>query len=505
MKNQTVIGVVGAGAMGRGIVQLALAAGLNVVLADANPETSEEARTFVLSMLQRQVDKGRLAEKILDAAESKLQLVSLNDLQAFASCDLVIEAIVEKLEVKQQLFTNLEKVLSPQAILATNTSSLSVTEIASACEHPERVAGMHFFNPVPLMKVVEVIHGQLTTPAVVKKLQELAAVFGHQPVLVADMPGFLINHAGRGYSTEALRIFSEGIAGIEDIDRSLRDQCGFRMGPFELFDLTGLDVSHPVIESIYHQFYQDPRYRPSPITAQRLKAGLLGKKTGQGFYAYVDGQQQCHEEADPPAAQAVPVWISPNIPEGCRRLLDILKPGSARLEAGQPSAEALCLITPLGEDATTAALQQGLDPERTVAVDTLFALDKRRVLMPTPVTRRAYLNQAWGLLAEDGTKVTCIQDSPGFIAQRMLACIINIACEIAQLQIACPADIDIAVKRGLGYPLGPLEWADQLNPALVLQLLENLQKTYGDPRYRPSPWLQRRARLGISVTTEPAY
>lgn len=499
----TSIGLVGAGAMGRGIAQIALTAGLKVVLADARPEACEEARSFILKMLERKVEKGSISVEELRQAENHLQLIALDDLDAFAECDLVIEAIVEKLDIKQELFKRLESVVKRETLLATNTSSLSVTAIASICRHPERVAGLHFFNPVPLMKVVEVIQGQLTQVDVISRLQQLVETLGHQPVVVADMPGFLVNHAGRGYSTEALRILSEGIAGIEDIDRVLRDQCGFRMGPFELFDLTGLDVSHPVTESIYQQFYQDPRYRPSPITAQRLKAGLLGKKTGQGFYSYQEGKQQLSQETPAPAAEAVPVWISPEVPQGFQRLVEILRGGSARLERGQPSEDALCLVTPLGEDATTAALQQGLDPRRTLAVDTLFAMDKRRVLMSTPVTMKLYRDRAWALLAEDATPVTIIQDSPGFIAQRMLACIINIGCELAQLQIASPKDIDIAVRAGLGYPQGPLEWADQLGPALVLELLEKLQKSYGDPRYRPSRWLQRRALLGVSTATEP--
>lgn len=494
------LGIVGAGAMGRGIVQIALAAGLKVVLADARMEACEEARDFVMKMLGRLQEKGKLDPSVLESAPSRLTIVGLEKLSAFAECDAVVEAIIEQVGPKQKLFRDLEQLVSSDCILATNTSSLSVTEIASACHKPERVAGFHFFNPVPLMKIVEVIRGQLTDVGVAEKLSVLATTMGHHPVNVIDMPGFLVNHAGRGYGTEALRILSEGIAGFEDIDRVLRDQCGFRMGPFELLDLTGLDVSHRVMESIYQQFYQDPRYRPSPITAQRMTAGLLGRKTGRGFYRYENGKPVCSDEPPAPTAESVHVWISPEHEPGCQQLMAVLASGSALIETGaKPTSEAICFVTPLGQDATQSAIRQGLDPARTVAVDTLFGLEQRRTLMLTPVTESRVRDLAHGLLAEDGTAVTVIQDSPGFIAQRALAAIINIACEIAQLQIAVPDDIDTAVQLGLGYPHGPMAWADQLGLNNVMTVLENLQQATGDPRYRPSGWLLRRAQLGISA------
>src|SRR6266568_3872170 len=204
----------------------------------------------------------------------------------FADADLVIEAIVERLEAKQTLIATLDGVVGKECILATNTSSLSVTAIAAASAHPARVAGLHFFSPVPLMKLVEVIDGLLTSPVVIERLVEFAAALGYTPVKARDTPGFIVNHAGRGYGTEALRIIGEGVADAATIDLILKLEAGFRMGPFELLDLTGLDVSHPVMESIYHQFYEEPRFRPSPLTAQRLAAGLLGRKSGRGFYDY---------------------------------------------------------------------------------------------------------------------------------------------------------------------------------------------------------------------------
>lgn len=498
------LGVIGAGAMGRGIVQIALAAGVRVVLADMRMESCTEASEFVMKMLGRLVDKGKLTEQAFEQAMKNLAIGSLDDLKAFSDCDTVVEAIIERVDAKQALFARLEEVVSERCILASNTSSLSVAEIASTCQHPARVAGFHFFNPVPLMKVVEVISGQLTDSSVAAALCRLAAIVGHRAVEVIDMPGFLVNHAGRGYGTESLKLLSEGVSDVATIDRVLREQCGFRMGPFELFDLTGLDVSHTVTESIYHQFYEDPRYRPSPITAQRMKAGLYGRKSGRGFYGYGENEPAAVAPVLAPTAEAVPVWISPHCANGYAQLTKILQQGPALIESGKkPSEEALCIVTPLGEDASQTAVVQGLDATRTVAVDTLFGLDRHRVMMLTPVTRPKYRDLAHGLLAADNHSVSILQDSPGFIAQRVVASIINVASEIAQLQIASPEDIDDAVTIGLGYPSGPLAWADDIGVDVVLTLLRQLQERYGDPRYRPSIWLQRRAELGVSLLTSP--
>jgi len=508
------LGIVGAGAMGRGIAQIAASAGLDVRLFDADAKAVGAARDYLRETFEKLVAKGKIERPIADAALARVS--GAEALADLAGCQVVVEAIVERLDAKRELLRALEDVVGPHCILASNTSSLSITSIAAACAFPRRVAGFHFFNPVPLMKVVEVVDGLRTDRAAGDALMALGRRLGHTPVRAQDMPGFIVNHAGRGMNTEGLRVASEGVASFADIDRIVREQAGFRLGPFELLDLTALDVSHPVMESIYHQFYEEPRFAPSPITATRLAGGLIGKKAGEGFYRYVEGKAQT--DAEPPAPRTLParVWISPRHRPGHDAVVELIATATSRSGASsasvtietqeQPSDEALIVVTPLGLDATTAAIDEGLDAERTVAVDTLFPLGgaERRTVMTTPATTRAVCEAAHALFAVDGTPVTVIRDSAGFVAQRIVAAIVNIGCEIAQRRIATPEDIDLAVTLGLGYPKGPLALGDALGPDTILTILRNMSRVYGEPRYRPSPWLARRAQLGLSLTQPDA-
>lgn len=492
------LGIAGAGAMGRGIAQVAAQAGIRVLLFDLAPGAAVAAKEAVAATLAGLAAKGKIAPEAADAAAARLEPAAA--LEAFAPCQIVIEAIVERLEAKRELFRALEGVVGEGCILASNTSSLSVTEIAAACRRPGRVAGCHFFNPVPLMKVVEVVDALLTEPWVGAALTALAQRIGHAPVRARDTPGFIVNHAGRGYVTEALRLAGENVAEFHVIDAILRGAGGFRMGPFELLDLTGLDVSHPVMESIYHQYYEEPRYRPSALAAQRLAGGLLGRKSGRGFYEYKDGKQQMPPTPSAPAARPARVWVSgarPPLAAAVRELVRTL--GGTLDESQSPQDGALCIVTPLGEDASTCAAREGLDPARTVAIDALCGLDRHRTLMTTPLTAAAVREAAHGLFAADGVPVSVVRDSAGLVAQRVLAHIVNIGCDIAQQGIATPADIDRAVTLGLGYPKGPLALGDALGARTVLAILEGLQACSGDPRYRPSPWLRRRALLGASL------
>ena len=492
------IGVVGAGAMGRGIAQVAAVGGVRVLLFDVNPAQSIDAVAFIERMLKRASERGDHSADDVSAAMARIERVP--EMIALAPCEIVIEAATESLEVKRNVFAQLEAIVSHDAVIATNTSSLSVTTLASACARPQRVAGMHFFNPVPLMRLVEVVDGLLTEPWAGDALMTLGRRMGREPVRIKDTPGFLVNQVGRGYNIESQHIQSEGVAGFADIDRILREGAGFRMGPFELLDLTALDVTHPATELIYEQLYHEPRFRPSPVMRARLEAGLLGRKTGRGYYAYAEGKQIVPEEAPPSAYDGRAVWISPAEPQGREALLEIVRNVEAPIDAGDtPGPDSLILITPIGDDVSTTAVNQGLDPARTLGVDTLIGLTTRRTLMTCPATDPAYRGAAHGLLTQDGVKATVIRDCPGFIAQRVIAMICNIGCQLAQAGTAAPEDIDRAVVLGLNYPRGPLALGDSLGATNVLRILDSLFRFYGDPRYRASPWLRRRAMLGMSL------
>jgi len=496
-----IVGVIGTGAMGRGIAQVAAVGGMQVLMTDNRPGAAEEARDFIEKMITRAAEKGSMTRGEAAGAVNRIRIVG--GPADMKPCHAVVEVIVENLETKQKLFADLEGIVAPDCILATNTSSLSVTTIASKLKTPQRFAGFHFFNPVPLMKLVEVIEGLRTEPWVADALMVIGRRMAREPVRLKDAPGFLVNQVGRGYTLEAAHLVSEGVAGFTDVDRVMRDVGGFRMGPFELMDLTGLDVTQPASELIYHQFFHEPRYRPNIIMRSRYEAGVLGRKTKRGFYDY-DGEMKTvvAPEAAAPTAHAGSVWASAAEPQGHGVLTEMLRKLGAQVESGPvPSANALILVTPIGEDATTCAVEQNLDPKRTVAVDTLFPMVKRRTIMATPLTEKAYRDAAHGLLASDGTPVTVCRDSPGFIAQRIVAMIVNIGCSIAQSRTAQPADIDKAVTLGLNYPNGPFKFGDVLGPGRVYRVLTAMYRIYGDPRYRPTIWLTRRARLGVSLLT----
>ena len=502
------VAVVGAGAMGRGIAQVAALSGAQVLVSDVRAGAADEAVAYVTGMLARMAEKGRLPAADAASAAQRLRAVG-SEPAGLREADLVVEAVVEDLDVKRSLFAALEEVLPDSAVLATNTSSLSVTAIAAGLRRPERVCGLHFFNPVPLLRLVEVVPGERTAQEVVARLESFVAAIGSTAVRVADTPGFLVNHAGRAYSTEALRLLDEGVASAYDIDRILRDAAGFRMGPFELFDLTGLDVSQPVMEGVWSGFYGEPRLRPSPTARRRLAAGRLGRKTGEGFYAYFGGADggaisgaDVPPEPPAPAYDGTPVYVNAGEAEGAA-LGELLRAAGVTVLSDEAGAADVAVVTPWGADVTTAALEHRLHAERTVGVDPFGGYAGRLTLAATPATSPVALRAAWGALAATGRAVTVVEDSPGFVAQRVVACVVNLASEIAQLGIASAGDVDTAVRVALGYPQGPLSWGDGIGPARVLEVLEGLSAATGDPRYRPSVWLSRRARLGLSLLHEP--
>jgi len=502
-KDDIQVGVIGAGVMGKGIAQLCAASGINVVLMDIELSACESARDFIFSMLQRAVEKGKLSDR--DFVQAKQSITISSRLENLSNCDLIIEAVIEKLDVKQSLFQKLEKLVEKECILATNTSSLSVTSIAASCERPERVAGLHFFNPVPLMKLVEVISAIRTSEGVIHELESLVARVGHTPVIVSDSPGFLVNHCGRGLVTEGLRILSEHVTTPETIDTVMRDCGEFRMGPFELMDLTGLDVTYPATDQIYQQYFHEPRLRPTPLQKNRYEAGLLGRKVGEGFYQYENNEKKPIPAREFPDVNiSASFWVSYKCDVLWRnKICELVNQTGCDFDgADKPDENSIAIVIPLGCDVSTAAINEGLNPVNTIGIETLFNMDNRIVVMGNPATSTDTINQTVAMITKTGRSASVINDSAGFITQRIIATIINIACEIAQQRIAKPQDIDNGVKLALGYPKGPLEMGDTLGPECVMTILENMQRLYGDMRYRPSPWLRRRAQLGLSLLHE---
>ncbi len=491
MSKLSAIGVVGAGAMGAGIAQVALTAGLDVILFDQNEKALHGAGEAIGQRIARLAEKGQIPAHEAEAARARLKLAA--DLDDLAACDLVVEAIIESLAPKQALFAALEDAVRDDAVLATNTSSLSVAAIARDCRRPERVCGLHFFNPVPLMKLVEVIDAPATSPEAFALAWDFSLKIGKTPVRVADGPGFLVNLGGRAYSTEALHIRQEGVADEAAIDRIMRQAAGFRMGPFELMDLTGIDVNFPASTFIWQGYMNDPRLKTTAQHQLMFNAGRFGRKTGQGFHRY--GADAAPADAAALADDGRSV-LEVAIPEDTPALAALAHKG---LAARPDDSACPILVAPVGEDAATYAVRNGLDGRRVVAID-LYGLPRNFVTLMTPPGGQ-YADRVAAWLNARGVETAIVKDSPGFVAPRILAMIANLGCEMAQIGVGAPSDVDLAMRLGLNYPLGPLELAERVTPPVLLRTLENLQAITGSDRYRPSLWLRRRAHLGLPIHT----
>ncbi|MFZ0498213.1 MAG: 3-hydroxyacyl-CoA dehydrogenase [Steroidobacteraceae bacterium] len=491
------IGVIGAGAMGAGIAQAALTAGLKVILNDSSAAALGKARGEIHSRIARLAEKGQLTAAAAAAAEGRLTLAER--LQELAPAQIVVEAIVEQLEPKQRLFTALEDIVSPATVLATNTSSLAVAAIARVCRHRERVCGLHFFNPVPLMRLVEVIRATDTSERTLERALALVARLGKTAVKVRDVPGFLVNLLGRAYLTEALHIQHEGVAPVATIDRIMREAAGFRMGPFELMDLTGIDVNLPATRVVYEGFQHDPRLKTTALHESLFAAGQLGRKTGRGFYEYGEGKAVSPADVDNPSAAPVgepPVsaWIA----EGAQGFEGLVERGLRLVAADQ--AEVILVSPAPGEDAASAAAGLRLEPARVVAVD-LLGMEKGFLTLMSPVGGDAAVRRLAAFLRGAGFAVAVIGDSPAFVAPRILAMVVNLACEVAQMGIGTPEDIDVAMRLAQNYPRGPFEWGEWLGAERVHDMLRQMQEITGSDRYRPSLWLRRRALLALPLRT----
>ncbi|HWQ37688.1 MAG TPA: 3-hydroxyacyl-CoA dehydrogenase PaaH [Burkholderiales bacterium] len=486
------VAVIGAGTMGTGIAQVAASAGHAVYLHDAFPGACERGKKAIEKDLAALVSRGKLAAD--EAAAIAARVHPIHKLHAAADSALVIEAIVEDEEAKRTLYGALEAEVASGCIIATNTSSLSITALARGMKHPERLVGMHFFNPAPRMALVEVVSGLFTSPEVAAQVAATANAWGKTSVQVKSTPGFIVNRVARPFYGEALRLLAEQAADPATLDALLRDSAMFRMGPCELMDMIGLDVNLAVTTSLFQAMGYDRRYAPSLLQQELVRAGRLGRKSGEGFYRYVDGEAGPTAAVEPTAEAAESITLTGELAP--------LQALAARLKNAGIGVKQVARSDPVEPGVARVALSDGRSATRRaveehgqdfVLLD--LCLDYAKAVR-IGVTRAAQCRDepyraVVGALQKAGFAVTPVADVAGLVVLRTVAMLANEAADVVAQGIGSAADVDTAMRLGTNYPQGPLAWADQLGPALVARVLANLQAHYGEDRYRISPALNR--------------
>ncbi len=495
------VAVVGAGAMGAGIAQVATQAGHAVRIHDLRQGA---ARTAVSTIGQRIADlatKGRLAPEA--ARDAAARLAACDSLADCAGAALVVEAIAEDLGAKRALLKDLDAIIADGAVFATNTSSLSITAIAAGSRNPGRVAGMHFFNPAPVLPLVEIVSGLATDPAVAGLLYATAAAWGKSPVHARSTPGFIVNRCARPFYGEALRLLTERAADVATLDAVFRDCGGFRMGPFELMDLIGLDVNYAVTQSVWEATYRDPRYAPSFAQKERVDAGLLGRKSGRGFHDHAADAKPAAAAQEAPAPRPSRLRVHGEA--------GLLAPLCARIEAagvvvsraealagfddGVLEADGTLIALTDGRTATARARASGLPALLTLDLALDYAGAARLAVAAADSCPAEAISRGTGLLQAAGATVTRLDDVAGLAVMRTVAMLANEAAEAAKEGIAEPAAIDLAMQKGVNYPRGPLAWGEAIGLRRVRAVVANLAAHYGEDRYRVSPWIARRADM----------
>ncbi|MFD7260036.1 3-hydroxyacyl-CoA dehydrogenase [Streptomyces sp. NPDC059874] len=477
------VAVIGAGTMGQGIAQVALLAGHRVLIYDIDASLAADGVSFVQDRVERMAAKGRLdraeAEDAIGRIDSAAALADLGD------CALVVEAVVENVGVKSALFKALEEVVSPDALLATNTSSLSVTELAAGLAHPGRFLGLHFFNPAPLLPLVEVVSGFATDPAAADRAYRTVLGWGKTPVRCADTPGFIVNRIARPFYAEAFAVYEEQGADPATIDAVLRESGGFKMGPFQLTDLIGQDVNEAVTRSVWESFFRSPKFTPSLAQRRLVQSGRLGRKSGHGWYPYgPDAQVPGPHTAGPEDAPEKVTVVGDLGPAA--ELTDLLEEAGIAVTATGSGGPYIQL--PGEGQLVLADGKTSVEFADVVYFD--LALDYRAAtriaLSASADTSERTLAEAIGLFQRLGKKVSVIGDVPGMIVARTVAMLIDLTADAVARGVASAEDIDTAMRLGVNYPVGPAEWHDRLGRDWAYDLLHHLDERCPGGRYAPS-------------------
>jgi 3-hydroxybutyryl-CoA dehydrogenase len=480
------LGVVGAGTMGAGIAQLGALAGVETIVHDPIPEALATGLDKTRANLAKGAERGRWSAEDADAAAARLH--PADDFEGLAGCDFVIEAAPERLDLKRELFERLSEVCGPDCVLATNTSSIPVTFLAGAADRPDQVVGMHFFNPAPLMRLVEVIPGIDTSEDAVAAATALGEAMGKRVIRAADGPGFLVNRCGRPFYAEALRLLQERVASHEQIDRICRLGAGFRMGPFELMDMVGIDVGYEVAKSFNELSFGEPRWKPNPIQERMARGGRHGRKTGRGYYDYSNGE---HRPADPEP-------LEPG--GGENRALTVAGDGAvADGLAARGRAAGYEVMSEPGETVEVRAL--GLPPMLLCADRSLRAFDHPDAVgfNVVPPVEDSRLVELTGVHSEQvelhwnrlGFHVEWVEDSPGLVLGRIVAQLVNEAMFAVGEGVGSPEDVDAGLELGLNYPRGAVTWGRTIGFDRVLAAVEGIWAERREERYRPAPLLVR--------------